>query len=120
MKVAFTTSGDSLDAGFDARFGRAPKFLVYDIDKKTFEIADNGESVEAAQGAGIKAADRVARMKVDCLVTANCGPKAFEVLNAAGIKVYNATASTVADALEQFTANRLKEMNTANRESHWA
>jgi len=119
MKVAFTTSGDSLDSAFDQRFGRAPKFLVYDTTTESFEIADNAESVEAAQGAGIKAADKVARMGVESLVTANCGPKAFEVLQAAGVKVYSASASTVSEALKQFSADRLEEMGSANRKSHW-
>lgn len=120
MKVAFTTSGDSLEAVFDQRFGRAPKFLVYDIDSKTFEIEDNSGGVEAEQGAGIKAADTVVRLGVKSVVTANCGPKAFSVLREAGVKVFNATADTVAEALEKFNANQLQEMDSSNRRSHWA
>ena len=41
MKVAFTTSGDNLSAPLEQRFGRAPNFLVYDLDSGTFEVADN-------------------------------------------------------------------------------
>ncbi|NLC71368.1 MAG: dinitrogenase iron-molybdenum cofactor biosynthesis protein, partial [Desulfuromonadaceae bacterium] len=36
MKIAFTTSGENLDAPVDSRFGRAARFLLFDLDKKTF------------------------------------------------------------------------------------
>lgn len=41
MKIAFTTSGDGLDAPIDIRFGRAPKILVYDLDTGAIEVTDN-------------------------------------------------------------------------------
>jgi predicted Fe-Mo cluster-binding NifX family protein len=108
MKIAFTTSGETLDAPLDVRFGRAPKFLVYDTDKNTFDVIDNRQSLNAAQGAGIQAAERVARAGVNSLVTGHCGPKAFRVLSAAGIAVYCTEAPTVATALKEFRAGTLK------------
>jgi predicted Fe-Mo cluster-binding NifX family protein len=36
MKIALTTSGNDLNAPLDSRFGRAPKFLIYDMETKTF------------------------------------------------------------------------------------
>ena len=36
MKIAFSTSGSDLNAPLDSRFGRAPKFLVYDLDNAEF------------------------------------------------------------------------------------
>ena len=86
MKIAFSTSGETLDSPLDARFGRAPKFLVYDLDSETFEVVDNRQNLNAAQGAGIQSAETVARLGVNILVTGHCGPKAFRVLRAAGIK----------------------------------
>lgn len=55
MKVAFTTSGDNLGAPLDSRFGRAPKFLIYDLETNTFDVVDNRQNLNAAQGAGIQA-----------------------------------------------------------------
>jgi predicted Fe-Mo cluster-binding NifX family protein len=63
MKVAFTTSGNDLNAPLDSRFGRAPKFLVYDLDSETFEVVDNQQNLNAAQGAGMQPAETVARLK---------------------------------------------------------
>jgi predicted Fe-Mo cluster-binding NifX family protein len=120
VKIAFTTSGDNLDAPLDSRFGRAPKFLVYDSEANTFAVIDNQQSLSAAQGAGIQSAETVARSGAESLVTGHCGPKAFRVLHAAGIKIFNSDAPTVAAALEQYRAGLLAEANSADVEGHWA
>lgn len=103
----------------DSRFGRAPKFLVYDLETNTFEVIDNQQNLNAAQGAGIQSAETVARLGAKALVTGHCGPKAFRVLAAAGIKIYNTDALTVADALEQFRSDKLREAGSADVEGHW-
>ena len=120
MKIVFATSGAGLDAPLDGRFGRAPKFLVYDLDTNTFELIDNRQSLNAAQGAGIQAAETVARSGAKALVTGHCGPKAFRVLSVAGVKIYNTDAPTVAAALEEYRAGRLTEAVSADVEGHWA
>jgi predicted Fe-Mo cluster-binding NifX family protein len=120
MKIAFTTSGNDLGAPLDTRFGRAPKFLVYDLDSETFEIVDNAQNLNAAQGAGIQSAETVARLGAKAIVSGHCGPKAFRVLTAAGIRIYNADAGTVAEALEQYRAGKLVEAGGADVQGHWA
>ena len=120
MKIVFTTSGEDLKSPLDARFGRAAKFLVYDLDNETFEVVDNSKNLNAAQGAGIQSAETVARLGVKTLVTGHCGPKAFRVLSAAGIMIFNTGAPTVAEALEDYRAGKLVQANAPDVESHWA
>jgi predicted Fe-Mo cluster-binding NifX family protein len=120
MKIAFTTSGADLNAPLDNRFSRAPKFLVYDLDSKSFEVIDNQQNLNAAQGAGIQAAETVVRLGVKCLVTGHCGPKAFRALSTAGIKIFNTNAPTVGAALERYQAGELVEAYTGDVEGHWA
>ena len=55
MKIAFSTSGESLDAPLDARFGRAPKFLLYDLDSGLAQLVDNEVSRASSQGPETKA-----------------------------------------------------------------
>jgi predicted Fe-Mo cluster-binding NifX family protein len=119
MKIVFTTSGNTLQAPLDSRFGRAPKFLVYDLDVNTFEVVDNQQSLNANQGAGIQSAESVARQGAKALVTGHCGPKAFRVLSAAGIKIYNTDVRTVAEALQHYRAGKLTEARSADVEGHW-
>jgi len=119
MKIAFSTSGETLESPLDQRFGRAPKYIVYDLDSGTFEAVDNRQSLDAAQGAGIQSAETVARLGVRGIVTGHCGPKAFRVLQAAGIKIYTSDAPTVAEALEQYRSGKLTEAKAADVDGHW-
>lgn len=119
MKVAFTTSGSSLADPLDSRFGRAPRFLIYDLESESLQIIDNQQNLNAAQGAGIQSAQAVARSGARSLVTGHCGPKAFQVLKAAGVSVYNTDAATVADALQLFRDGKLTPAGGADVEAHW-
>ncbi len=120
MKIAFSTSGADLDAALDSRFGRAPKFLVFDTEKSAFEVVDNRQNLNAAQGAGIQSAQTVAAVGANAVVTGHCGPKAFRVLAAAGIKVYTCDAPTVMSALKFYLESKLKPIEQADVEGHWA
>lgn len=119
MKIVITTTGNDLSAPLDSRFGRAPKFLVYDLDAKTFDIVDNEQNLNAAQGAGIQSAQNVARLGAGAVITGHCGPKAFRVLEAAKIKVYKTAAATVLGAIEQYREGKLSESTYADVEEHW-
>jgi predicted Fe-Mo cluster-binding NifX family protein len=119
VKAAFTTSGSDLNAPLDPRFGRALKILIYDLEDETFTTLDNGANVNMAQGAGIKAAETIAQNGANVLITGHCGPKAFRALAAAGIKIYNTQASTVAEALEKFKTGSLSQAKTADVQGHW-
>lgn len=119
MKIAFSTSGNDLNAPLDSRFGRSPKFLIYDLDGNSFEVVDNEQNLNAAQGAGIQSAQTVARLGAGALITGHCGPKAFRVLIAAGIKIYNTSAATVTEALDQYRSGKLAEAKSADVEGHW-
>lgn len=120
MKIAFTASGEALESALDSRFGRAPKFIVYDLEKESFEVMDNEINMNAAQGAGVQSAQRVARSGAGALVTGHCGPKAFRVLKAAGIKVYTSNAAKVEEALKLYREGKLAEAESADVEGHWA
>jgi predicted Fe-Mo cluster-binding NifX family protein len=119
VKVAFTTSGDTLNAPLDKRFGRASKFLIYDLDSGGFEVIDNSQNQEALQGAGIQAAETVARSGAKSVVTGHCGPKAFKALSAAGIMIYNTDLPTVSEALESLRAGKLSLAQSADVQGHW-
>lgn len=119
MKIAFSTSGSDLNAPLESRFGRAPKFLVHDLDNAGFDVIDNQQNLNAAQGAGIQSAETIVRSGAKALVSGHCGPKAFRVLAAAGVKVYSSDAPTVAAALEKFKAGELKEAEGADVQGHW-
>jgi predicted Fe-Mo cluster-binding NifX family protein len=121
MKVAVTTAGDTLDAKVDLRFGRAPRFLIVDTETDSVAIKENTQNLNAAQGAGIQSAMNLCSEKVDCVITGNCGPKAYATLNAASVGVYVGAADcTVGEAIEKFKRGELEASQEANVEGHWA
>ena len=120
MKILVTAKGKQTNDEVDPRFGRAKFFILVDSDTNETTAHDNSQNMNAAQGAGIQAAETVARLGAEAVVTGNVGPKAFRVLNTAGIKVYLCPQITVDDAVRRFKASELKEVSSANVEGHWA
>jgi predicted Fe-Mo cluster-binding NifX family protein len=119
MKIAITASGTTLDAPVDPRFGRAPRFILFDTETNTFQGIDNTQNLNAAQGAGIQAAETVSRLGAEVVITGHCGPNAFRTLNAAGISVVVGASGTVADAIEAFKNGTLKPAESADVRGHW-
>jgi predicted Fe-Mo cluster-binding NifX family protein len=119
MKIALATHGDSLESELDQRFGRSPKFLIYDQDDGSFVIMDNSQNLNAMQGAGIQAAQNVVNSGAGVVITANCGPKAHRVLTEAGVKIYSTTAKTIAEAIKLYLENKLPPADSPNVEGHW-
>lgn len=121
MKVVVTSSGERKDSMIDPRFGRAAAFVMVDTASGEIEaVVDNRQGVEAAQGAGVQAAEAVSRLGAECLVTGHCGPKAFRTLEAAGIAVFIGASGTVADAVEQLRSGALERATTPDVAGHWA
>jgi len=119
MKVAVTASGTDLDSEVDPRFGRARYFLVVEADSKDVQVLDNSPGVNAAGGAGVQAAQRIAQAGAKVLITGHCGPNAHRVLTQAGIKVYLGASGTVRDAIEQFQRGDLQDGSVPDVPGHW-
>lgn len=119
MKIAITTTGKTLEAAIDPRFGRAANFLIFDTESKTFSIVDNVQNLNAAQGAGIQSAMTVINSGAQALISGHCGPKAFRVLNEAKIKIYTTEAKTVKEALALYEDGKLSVAKDADVEGHW-
>ena len=119
MRVAVTAQGRELGSPVDPRFGRAKFFVVVDMETSEFSVADNSQNLNAAQGAGIQAGRNVVALGAEAVLTGHVGPKAFKTLQAGGVAVYTSATGSVADAIEQFKAGRLKQSTGADVEGHW-
>lgn len=103
QKIAVSSEGPSLDDKVDPRFGRAGGFVIVNPETMETTYLDNGASQTMAQGAGIETAERMAGAGVEAVLSGYVGPKAFEALQAAGIKVcQDLDGMTVREAVEKF------------------
>jgi predicted Fe-Mo cluster-binding NifX family protein len=120
-KIAISSESPDLDARVDPRFGRAAGFVIVDPETMAFEYVDNGASQVMAQGAGIQAAEIVAATGARILLTGFVGPKAFQALSAAGIKIgQNVDNLTVREAVERFQSGNVPVAETPNSRGHRA
>ncbi len=119
MRIAVTSQGNELSSPIDPRFGRAQWFIVVDTETGEHRAVDNAQNLNATQGAGVQAAQTVVDLQVEAVVTGNCGPKAFRVLETAGIKVCLGAAGLVRDAVEHMTAGECSPAERPNVAGHW-
>ena len=119
MKIGIPAVDREPTAAIDARFGRAPWFLVYDTDAKTWDAIDNAPDLQSVQGAGIQSSETLVRHGVTALLAPHCGPKAFRVLQAAGVTVYLGVNGTAEDALTAYQDGQLQPTQSADVEGHW-
>ena len=117
MKIAISAMGTTLDAEVDPRFGRCQYFIIVEPETMEFEAVDNSSAM-AGGGAGISAAQMIAGKGVEAVLTGNCGPNAFNVLEAAGIKVITGVSGTVQDAVEGYKSGKYQVSSQANVAPH--
>jgi predicted Fe-Mo cluster-binding NifX family protein len=119
MKIAISSKGKDLSSEVDPRFGRAAYLIIVDTDTMAFEVVDNAANVNSFKGAGIQAATMVYDKGAEVLMTGYCGPKAFQTLQAAGVKVVSDISGTVAEAVEMLKSGKIEYTDAANADAHW-
>jgi predicted Fe-Mo cluster-binding NifX family protein len=119
MKVVVSSLGKGLESEVDSRFGRCPYFVVVNVDKgeiKSHEAIEN-TSVRQTIAAGINAAELVARMKPDAIITQNIGPRAFVVFEQLGIEIYQATGK-IGHVVKEMAEGKLERIHSATGPGH--
>ena len=106
VKLAVSSGGRSLESNVEPRFGRCRFFIVYDSESSNFEVLDNGGE-SAPGGAGVQAAQSVARSGAEVVITGNVGPNAFKALEAAGLSVFTGVGGSVQQAIDRYLAGDL-------------
>lgn len=116
-KIAISSEGPTLEDLLDPRFGRAGGFVIYDPETKKLDYLNNGAAQSMSQGAGIQAAETVAKAGAKVLLTGYVGPKAFRALEAVGIKVgQDLSGLTVGQAIERYEGGQVEMASGPNRE----
>jgi predicted Fe-Mo cluster-binding NifX family protein len=114
MKIAIPSSNKFKVA---EHFGRAQLFAVFNSENKSFEYMDNKTNLNAAQGAGIQSATSLVNKGVEIILSPRIGPKAFDVLKSANIKMYliSGSDSTVERALALYNKGELELLESSNK-----
>lgn len=121
MRIAVTSTGPTMDSPVDTHFGRAGYILIVDPEAGLLEALDNHDNLNAAQGAGINAAQTVSEHGAEWVLTGHVGPKAFAALEAAGVRVASGASAdqTCSHAIERFKRGDLAPADQPDVKSHW-
>ncbi|KUK99370.1 MAG: Uncharacterized protein XE08_0065 [Parcubacteria bacterium 32_520] len=117
MKIAITSTGAKLEDEVDPRFGRCRYFILFDANTNKFEALEN-TGAQGMGGVGIQSGQIMADKEVKIVLTGNCGPNAFQTLQAAGIKVITGVSGTVQEAIDKFKSGDYKAVSQANVSAH--
>jgi len=119
MRIAVPVDGNDMDGRVDSRFGRAQAFLIVETATMSFERIDNEQNLNLPQGAGIQSAQTVIKQKPDVVLTGNCGPKAFQVFQAAGVEVVVGVSGGIRQAVRAYMEGKYQPSSKANVDGHW-
>jgi predicted Fe-Mo cluster-binding NifX family protein len=118
MKIAVSSTGNSVDSLIDPRCGRCGTFLIVDTETMKAELVVN-DSLSAAHGAGIGAAQKVASLGVKAVITGHVGPNAQMALSGAGVDIYTASEVTVKEAVELLKKGGLSKVSSPTVGGHF-
>ncbi|MFW5902692.1 MAG: NifB/NifX family molybdenum-iron cluster-binding protein [archaeon] len=118
MKIAIPSTGKALSSPISQVFGRCPFYVIVQMtgDSETSETSiENTEFIENPAvnqrgGAGIKASQTLGNKGVEAVLATRIGPRAFDVLNKIGVKIYQAEEGTVQKNIDKFLKGELQEM----------
>ncbi len=86
MKVAITSTGNTLESTIDQRFGRCAYFVVYDTANKAMEFIPNPNK-DAEEGAGPASVQLIASRNVNKIVSGEFGMKIKSLLDSLKIQM---------------------------------
>lgn len=86
MKVAITSTGNSLESAIDPRFGRCAYFVIYDLETGSTEFLPNPNK-NASNGAGPASVKVVADKGVQKIISGEFGMKIKSVLDSLSIQM---------------------------------
>ncbi|MFA8450270.1 MAG: NifB/NifX family molybdenum-iron cluster-binding protein [Bacteroidales bacterium] len=86
MKTVITSEGNSVNAEFDLRFGRAAYFCIVDENSGSVEFIPNIHK-DSLGGAGTKASETILEHGVKKVISGDFGPKAKDVLEKFGVQM---------------------------------
>ncbi len=86
MKIAITSTGNSLDSTIDQRFGRCAYFVIYDTESQSTEFIPN-PNLEAESGAGPASVQLIASRHISKIISGEFGMKIKPILDSLKIQM---------------------------------
>lgn len=102
------TADRGLESPVSGHFGSAPIFMLVDVETRAARALSNARAVH--EHGACRPLDALAGSDVDAIVVGGIGAGALMKLQSAGIRVFRASAPTVAGCLDAFLAKDVEEI----------
>lgn len=107
MKVAITSTGNSLESNLDSRFGRCSYFVIYNTESQSVEFVPNPNK-ENVEGAGPASVNLIASCGAKKVVSGEFGAKVKSLFDSLQIQliVLNDSKKTINDIISLLDQNK--------------
>jgi len=105
------TADRGLESPVSGHFGSAPLYLLVDSETRATRALSNARAVH--EHGACRPLDALAGERIDAFLVGGIGAGAIMKLQAAGIRVFRATAPTASGCLDAFLRNEVEEMDPA-------
>ncbi|HDQ06332.1 MAG TPA: hypothetical protein ENN36_06400 [Candidatus Bathyarchaeota archaeon] len=120
VRVVVPVSDDrGVDAQLSQHFGRAPFYVVVDLDSEGRVVSQRtvANTSEHFGGVGLPP-DRIMQLKPNALITYGLGTKALRMFQDAGVAVLRTEADTVREVVRAYNNNELQELAEGCHQAH--
>jgi len=100
MKIAIASTGKTLNDPVDQIFARARFFLFVDSESGEVTVVENAHQM--GRGMGIQVAEQMIDQGVQAVIAGNFGPRAVQMLQAAGIQMITVSGMTGQEVLRDY------------------
>jgi len=100
-----------IDAQLSEHFGRAPYFVIIDLDDEGHVIGQGTISNTSEHFGGVgNASDRILQLQPRALITYGMGPRAIRLFQNAGVAVLRSDVNNVREVVRAYNNNELEEL----------
>ena len=108
MKVAISSTGETLDSYIDRRFERCPYFIIIDTATMNYESKSNIGTVKK-DGTGSTALDLILKNGVRAVITGDMRRQAYKILSDADKKIITGVSGHIRNIIKEFRINQLEK-----------
>ncbi len=102
MKYLIASEGNTLESNVSTHYGRAPFFLIYDDESRTFDVKENGDGVDPHLVIRDEAKAGVKKM-----ICGGIGPHAYQVAERFNVEVCITSGMSVGQAVKLASEGKL-------------
>jgi predicted Fe-Mo cluster-binding NifX family protein len=108
MKVAISSTGDTLDSYLDRRFERCPYFVIIDTVTMNFDSKSNNGTIKK-DGTSSAALDLILSNGIEAVITGDMRRKAYKILSNADKRIITGVSGQIRNIIEEFRINELEK-----------